>query len=216
MTGRTGYTAPTNASAPTVPAHLSAAYAHFDPLIGETVANLGALPSSGNWTGRTIWVADIKRMRVWDGSGWQAVSVQHKSGIRRVVANNNTVTNSGATWTDLSNATDRTALELTFVKEVAASKLVITVDTQLELSSGTAGGLLEVGLSIGGTDYVCAVKYPQSTATRFSFSGVNVVTGVAAGSHLVKPRVRYSTTPSVVSFFATAADHIMYTVEETF
>lgn len=58
MTGRTGYTAPTNASAANFATDLANVYAWFDALVGESKANAAALPSSGNWVGRLITTVD--------------------------------------------------------------------------------------------------------------------------------------------------------------
>lgn len=59
MTGRTGYTEFDNGLPPEGPDQMNTIFEHFDPLIGESVATASALPSSGNWVGRTIHVEDI-------------------------------------------------------------------------------------------------------------------------------------------------------------
>lgn len=41
-------------------------------LIGPSVATVGALPTSGNWTGRTIFVLSNKTPYVWDGTQWSS------------------------------------------------------------------------------------------------------------------------------------------------
>lgn len=38
--------------------------------IGESVANFGALPASGSWPGRTIFVRENKKLYIWDGTSW--------------------------------------------------------------------------------------------------------------------------------------------------
>jgi hypothetical protein len=69
MAGRTGYTATPATFDPQV--HMDAIYAHFDPLIGETRANLAALPASGNWPGRQISLIDTRAVYSWfAGTGW--------------------------------------------------------------------------------------------------------------------------------------------------
>jgi hypothetical protein len=71
MTGRTGYTNPTNDNTFAPPADMTAVYEHFDPLIGETVATAADLPSSGNWVGRTITVVDTGFVYIWFSAGWK-------------------------------------------------------------------------------------------------------------------------------------------------
>lgn len=74
MSGRTGYTAPTNDSAFAPPADMTVVYEHFDPLTGETVATAFDLPAASNWVGRTIFVADTKTLYVWDGTEWDSIN----------------------------------------------------------------------------------------------------------------------------------------------
>lgn len=71
MAGNTGYTPVSNADPMQGPAQITDVYEHFDPLIGERRANAGALPTSGNWPGRTIFVEDIKCPHTWNGATWQ-------------------------------------------------------------------------------------------------------------------------------------------------
>lgn len=73
MTGRTGYTAPTNDSPFTPPADITAVYEHFDPLVGSSVEAVTDLPSSGNWSGRTVFVSANGSIQVWNGTAWQVV-----------------------------------------------------------------------------------------------------------------------------------------------
>lgn len=69
MAGRTGYTATPPEYDPRT--HIDDVYEHYDTLVGETVDEVADLPASGNWVGRTIWVADIEELRVWGGSAWK-------------------------------------------------------------------------------------------------------------------------------------------------
>lgn len=64
MTGNTGYTAPTNGSPFQPPADMAAIYKWWDDRVGVSVATASALPTSGNWVGRTIFVADEGNFRV--------------------------------------------------------------------------------------------------------------------------------------------------------
>lgn len=60
MTGRTNYTAPTADLLPDGPAQITAVYVKFDALIGESVANAAALPTTNNFVGRTISTQDTQ------------------------------------------------------------------------------------------------------------------------------------------------------------
>lgn len=71
MAGKTGYTAISNGSAFGFD-QINGGFAHFDALIGETVATATSLPASGNWTGRTVFVQDVAGLSVWDGTKWVA------------------------------------------------------------------------------------------------------------------------------------------------
>lgn len=82
MTGRTGYSLVTNGMSPDGPTQMKDIYEHFDPLIGETVTTASALPASGNWTGRAIYVQDTGSMYVWSGSAW----VDRRAGLPTAVA----------------------------------------------------------------------------------------------------------------------------------
>lgn len=74
MAGRTGYTAVSNSKAPNFGGDLTAVYQFFDPLIGESRSTRTALPSSGNWIGRTIALEDSDTQVRWNGSVWRTVS----------------------------------------------------------------------------------------------------------------------------------------------
>lgn len=64
MAGRTGYTPITNADPMLGPEQITEVYEHFDPLIGESRASAGALPTSGNWLGRIIMAEDTGALYV--------------------------------------------------------------------------------------------------------------------------------------------------------
>lgn len=40
-----------------------------DEFYGKSVANFGALPTSGNFLGQQIWVVDLRAFAVWTGAG---------------------------------------------------------------------------------------------------------------------------------------------------
>lgn len=108
MTGFTGYTGVSNDNTFAPPADITAVYAHFDPLIGETVATAADLPASGNWTGRSIFVADQGRVLVWSGSAW-IIPSSKVAGIS-VLAGSQLLTATAATITGLSSTVVLTAV----------------------------------------------------------------------------------------------------------
>lgn len=134
----------------------------------------------------------------------------HAGGVRRYMANTNTFTNQ-TSYADFPNATDKAAMDLTFIKELADSALLVFVNASLSFDSG-AGQMMSLGLSIGGSDYDVAQYRFDAAVNRRSFLGLRVITGVAAGSLAVKPRFKASTTSSV-NFYAND-DYVQFSVIE--
>lgn len=83
MTGRTNYTGPTNGSSFDVPGDIADVYAHFDGLLDKSVANPAALPGSGNWNGRQVFVESNKLLYQHDGTGWVVVGGDIPIGLAR-------------------------------------------------------------------------------------------------------------------------------------
>jgi hypothetical protein len=70
MTGRTGYTAPTNTSPMVGPSQMADIYKWFDDRIDLSVATASALPTSGNWAGRRAIVLDRGVLYFHNGTSW--------------------------------------------------------------------------------------------------------------------------------------------------
>lgn len=71
MSGRTGYTNPTNDSPFAPPADITGVYEHFDSLIGESAATLTDLPDAGTRpVGYHVWVVAEGCDYVDTGSAW--------------------------------------------------------------------------------------------------------------------------------------------------
>jgi hypothetical protein len=103
MTGRTGYTAPTNAQAPEGPAQIEDVYEHFDPLIDGSVANAAALPSTGNFVGRRCHTQDTDTLWICTNAGGSGTWIILANGpTARAVRTSQTVAINGSTFTDLS------------------------------------------------------------------------------------------------------------------
>lgn len=138
--------------------------------------------------------------------------IPHSNAVRRVMANNNAYTNQ-TSYADLSNATDKAAMDSTFTKVRADTKLLVRVSATAELTSGSAQALF-VGLNIGGTDYDVAFRQFYTATYRGEIVGEREIPGIAAGSLAVKPRFK-SESAAAVSLWA-GDDFISYSVTETY
>jgi hypothetical protein len=65
-----GFTQIEATAAPDGPSQINGAELFLEGLIGENVATPGDLPASGNWKGRTIWVASTACYYTWTGTAW--------------------------------------------------------------------------------------------------------------------------------------------------
>lgn len=108
MAGNTGYTSVTNDNPFAPPADITAVYAHFDPLIDPSVPTAGDLPASGNWVGRSFFVTDELRIKVWSGSAW-VIPASKVAGIS-VLAGSQLLTTTAATLSGLSSTVVLTAV----------------------------------------------------------------------------------------------------------
>jgi hypothetical protein len=71
MADVTGGTPPTNASPFAVPADMTDIYDHFGDAAMFKVATVAALPASGNWAGRQLYVEADDGIYRWTGSAWR-------------------------------------------------------------------------------------------------------------------------------------------------
>jgi hypothetical protein len=82
MTGRTNYTGVANTGPMQGPAQITATYAHFDAIVGETRPLTSDLPATGNWVGRTIYVEATESLYVSNGvAAWKKVSGLIRAGV---------------------------------------------------------------------------------------------------------------------------------------
>lgn len=143
-----------------------------------------------------------------------AVDARHVRAVRRVMSGQNTFT--GTTWTDLPVTADATATTLSFVKNRADTRLIINFFGSAETyeSSNQRYGF---GVRVGNTDYELArmLFNNAGAGTRKAVSGVIEVTGLAAGSYSIKPRVIKLAGGSGGCTFYADDDFIAYSVEET-
>jgi hypothetical protein len=133
----------------------------------------------------------------------------HADARNRLMVNTNTFTLTS--YADFPNATDKAALDMTFVKELASTTLLVAVYAQAELGTGAAQNIF-AGIRIAGTDYDVARGRFLAATSRFAFSGTRAITGVAAGSLTILPRVKLGAGSSSLSFFPD--DYLHYSVME--
>lgn len=76
MASTNGLPVPALSSANNPPADFLALANAVDAAYGGSVANWAALPATGNFAGKRLWVSDIKVVATWNGTGWvQALPV---------------------------------------------------------------------------------------------------------------------------------------------
>jgi hypothetical protein len=107
------------------------------------------------------------------------------SASRQLQANNNF--NNVTVYTDLPEASDKTALDLSVVKKQASSLLVVHMYMPFYFTSGSAQNVY-CGINIAGTDYGIGGTYVQNAVANGTLSGVRVISGLGAGTYAVKPR----------------------------
>jgi hypothetical protein len=166
------------------------------------------------WTTPSTWVAGAiltaAQLNTQLRDNMNELRANHADGIRRIMANQNTFNNQ-TSYADFPNATDKAAMDLTFVKASSATSLLVAVHASLSFDSG-GSQIMSVGLSIGGTDYDVAQFAFPTAVSRQNFSGLRVITGVNAASLAVKPRFKAGGA-SAVNFYANA-DYVQYSVLE--
>jgi hypothetical protein len=188
-----------------------------------TVADNSAKSALSVAEGTMVYQLDNQKVFVYNGSSWVEVNDLdnpgawsdaaprgiYGGGVRRIMANNNGFTNNTA-YADFPNATDKGAMDLTFVKELSGTALFVQMQGSVSLDSGVAQNMF-LGISIGGSDYDVAQYYFPSTG-RLLIVGSSVLTGISAGSLAVKPR--FKTGAASASTFAANVDFVSYTIIE--
>lgn len=74
MTGKTGYTAPSNDNQFAPPADMTTIYAHFDSLFWETVDTVTSLPDPTTSQNRVIMAQDTLFVYESNGTSWEIIS----------------------------------------------------------------------------------------------------------------------------------------------
>jgi hypothetical protein len=130
-------------------------------------------------------------------------------GVNRSLAANNTYSNQ-TTFADMSNAADKTALDLSVVKKQNSSLLLVTIHMPMQFTSGGAQTFY-CGINIAGTDYGIGASYINGAPITGMISGTRIISGIAAGTLTVKPRFSASTASAAQLVAGTI---VAYTVQE--
>jgi hypothetical protein len=130
-------------------------------------------------------------------------------GVNRTLAANNNFSNP-TTFTDMPNAADKTALDLSVVKKQASSLLLVNLSMPMYFNSGGNQNML-AGINIGGTDYAIGVQFVEGAVDSTYLTGSRIITGLGAGTYAVKPRFASSTAASVIMV---SGNIVSYTVQE--
>lgn len=161
MAGRTNYTPTPAAFDPEV--HIDAAQAHFDALIGETVANALALPASGNWPGREITVLDLRDTYRWfTGDGWVKVraATRHAEYTTSISLANSTNGTVGVMTQDEAASQNDDFITVTSPGVFALKKGVYSISIFANLTAASSG-LTIAGFAFGAIPY--RMYFPTGT-----------------------------------------------------
>lgn len=131
MSGKTGYTAISNGDAPNFGPDITSIAEHFDPLVGESVADAASLPSSDNWVNRTVMAEDTEVVYQRKSASWRVVTPAFTA---QQTARTATSTISVASPT--APATLPTTAWTASVTPVVACKAKITIQTFLSAAAG--------------------------------------------------------------------------------
>jgi len=190
-----GFTQIANTDPPNGPSQINSAELFVENLIGEHVSTVSALPSTGNWVGRSIFVTALTEYRVWNGSAWVAPT---HVGLIPVVPTS--VTLSGGTSTTSTNGevafSGAGSVLLNGVFSSAFQNYLIRLRTESSaIAASTTNTALNMRLSKAGTPST-ASSYFRDTATNGQSwgNGVNGGNGHTLDLELFAPFLASYTT----------------------
>lgn len=162
--------------------------------------------------GQLAFTLDNDGVALFSGGEWTVPGPRALVRSRLQLSAINTWTNQ-TSYADFPNATDKAALDGTFVKIAPGSKLLVTLNAISGMTAGVSQSAYW-GINLGGVDYdIARAVHPQATTpkTRLLMAGIREIAGLAAGAYAVKPRFKAQT----ASGFDTAPDDmISYSVTE--
>lgn len=130
-------------------------------------------------------------------------------GVNRVLAADNSYSNQ-TTYADMSNAADKTALDLSVVKKQTSSILLVTMSMPVKFTSGGAQNMY-CAINIAGTDYAISITNFLAASSQAILTGNRIITGISAATLACKPRFSAQTASAVV---LPAGAIVSYTVQE--
>jgi len=127
----------------------------------------------------------------------------------RQLAANNGFTNQ-TSFGDMTNAADKTALDMSIVKKQNSSLLVVNFHFPVWLFSGAAQNFYGA-VNIGGTDYALAGGYITTASSTGFMSGTRIISGINAGTYATKPRFASG---GASTFIAASLSYVSYSIQE--
>lgn len=141
----------------------------------------------------------------------------NEAAVNRVVANQ--FNTSSTAYVVIPNSTERTALQKSFTKLSASSKLIVEVHGTCALSMSTGGVQGVVGLLINAVNVdVARTQASFAASADASFGGANEVLNVPAGTYNIEPVIKVnqllSGTGATMTFALASTPLISYTIRE--
>ena len=176
-------------------------------VFGGTAARSSAIPTPSE--GMTSYLTDIDLLETYNGSSWIGFGGYLTYGVNRILAANNPYENV-TTFSDMSNAADKTALDLSIVKKETTSVLLVSMQMPVHFTSGGIQNFYSA-INIAGTDYAIGTSLISNAVSTGMISGTRIISGIAAGTLACKPRFAAATASAVQ---LPSNSIVSYTVQE--
>lgn len=167
MVDVTGAPVPLGSSPFDVPGDLKDLADHFGGPGMFAVANAAALPTTGNWTGRTLWVQSLGQPREWDGTGWVNPTIMGVYQVTSFATTNGVVANASTFTLDTANSH---ALASTYWQPAAGSLSFVVPGVYLiQFDAGWSPGVTGrsfINLSLSGQESRNPVGGPVETRAQ--------------------------------------------------
>jgi len=155
-----------------------------DAAYGGKVDNAGVLPTAGTFPGQRIWMLDVRAFAVWTGSAW-AVPLD----VELAASGNTSLT--GTSLIDIAGLT----YTVTSTGTTDIFDVIVTVD--MRPSTSTPG--TDIRLMVDGVARPSTIALIAGAGTGFTMSGTWKVTGLTAGSHVIKAAGQNFATATVIT-----------------
>ena len=159
--------------------------------------------------GMVSYLTDIDLLETYNGSSWIGFGGYLTYGVNRSLAADNSYSNQ-TTFADMSNAADKTALDLSVVKKETTSVLLVTMSMPVRFTSG-ASQVMSCAISIAGTDYTISSMAYLVAPSQAILTGSRIITGISAATLACKPRFAAAGASAVV---LPGGSIVSYTVQE--